>query len=129
MALRGEDTALALYGREEAAMINEAKNQERALAPVHLVSPGPTQTPLESGTALCLFGGGYRAMVFHVGVLWRLYEAELLKDLRRISSVAGGSITAGVLALKWDKLSLNPADVKRDFVPEVVAPIRTMHRP
>ena len=26
--------------------------------------------------ALCLSGGGYRAMVFHVGALWRLYEAE-----------------------------------------------------
>ena len=25
-----------------------------------------------AGVALCLSGGGYRAMVFHVGVLWRL---------------------------------------------------------
>jgi NTE family protein len=107
-------------------MTNGANNQESALAPVDIVSPGPAQTQLESGTALCLSGGGYRAMVFHVGVLWRLYEAELLKELKRISSVSGGSITAGVLALKWTKLSFNPADVKRDFVPEVVTPIRTM---
>ena len=32
-------------------------------------------------------------MVFHIGVLWRLYEAGLLRDLARISSVSGGSIT------------------------------------
>ena len=32
----------------------------------------------EPGTGLCLSGGGYRAMVFHLGALWRLYEAGLL---------------------------------------------------
>ena len=37
------------------------------------------------GMALCLSGGGYRAMVFHTGVLWRLYEANLLRDFKRIS--------------------------------------------
>jgi NTE family protein len=126
VAQRGEETALPDYDWGEAAMTNGTNTQESALAPVDLVSPGPAKTQLESGTALCLSGGGYRAMVFHVGVLWRLYEAELLKDLKRISSVSGGSITAGVLALNWSKLSSNPADVKRDFVPEVVAPIRTM---
>jgi hypothetical protein len=26
------------------------------------------------GTALCLSGGGYRVMLFHIGALWRLYE-------------------------------------------------------
>jgi NTE family protein len=52
------------------------------------------QRALEKGTALCLSGGGYRAMVFHVGAIWRLYEAaRKLKELKRISSVSGGSIT------------------------------------
>lgn len=50
-----------------------------------------SDTP-EAGMALCLSGGGYRAMIFHIGVLWRLYEAGLLKDMKRISSVSGGSI-------------------------------------
>ncbi len=79
------------------------------------VQPGPpneVQKPPEAGAALCLSGGGYRAMVFHIGVLWRLYEAGLLKSVKRISSVSGGSITAGVLALKWHKLSFNPAQLK-----------------
>ena len=40
-------------------------------------------------------------MVFHIGVLWRLYETGLLKDIKRISSVSGGSITAGQLALAY----------------------------
>ena len=92
--------------------------------PVEPDLPGEPQKPPEPGTALCLSGGGYRAMVFHVGVLWRLYEAGMLGSLKRISSVSGGSITAGVLALKWRKLSFDPARLKIDFVPEVVAPLR-----
>lgn len=43
--------------------------------------------------------GGYRAMVFHLGVLIRLNEVGLLRWLGRVSSVSGGSITAGVLGL------------------------------
>ena len=74
----------------------------------------------EQGTALCLSGGGYRAMVFHVGVLWRLYEAGLLRKLKRISSVSGGSISAGLLALKWPLLSFDPGRLESEFVPEFV---------
>lgn len=43
-------------------------------------------------------------MLFHVGALWRLHELELLKRATRVSSVSGGSITAGVLALTWSRL-------------------------
>ena len=88
--------------------------------------PSDAERQLEPGTALCLSGGGYRAMVFHIGVLWRLYEAGLLKDIKRISSVSGGSITAGVLALAWPRLSFDPEGLEADFVPHVVAPLRKM---
>ena len=97
-----------------------------AASPVERLDSDKGDAHLEDGAALCLSGGGYRAMVFHVGVLWRLYEAGLLKDLKRISSVSGGSITAGVLALKWRKLSFDASAVQDDFVPEVVAPLRGM---
>jgi hypothetical protein len=40
---------------------------------------------LEDGMALCLSGGGYRAMVFHVGGLIRLNE-QLCCWLRRIAA-------------------------------------------
>src|SRR4051812_43442714 len=61
------------------------------------------QSPRE-GVALALSGGGYRAMLFHVGVIRRLNEARLLPKLKRVSSVSGGSITAGVLGLNWKHL-------------------------
>jgi NTE family protein len=50
----------------------------------------------------------------------------LLQGLRRISSVSGGSITAGVLALRWRQLSFDPARLTSDFVPLVVSPIRAL---
>ena len=61
--------------------------------------PGPVQ-PFN----IALSGGGYRAMLFHVGTLWRLHELGLLAQASRISSVSAGSITAGVLALQWDRI-------------------------
>jgi NTE family protein len=97
--------------------------------PTAPVEPIPTdelaRKPVQ-GTGLCLSGGGYRAMVFHLGVLWRLYEAGLLGNVNRISSVSGGSLTAAVLGLNWKKLSFDPSGLRADFVPEVVAPIRAL---
>lgn len=94
--------------------------------PVETIPTDPHEIRPEAGTGLCLSGGGYRAMVFHIGVLWRLYEAGVLGGIKRISSVSGGSITAGVLGLKWRKLSFRPAELKNDFVPQVVQPLREM---
>jgi NTE family protein len=93
-------------------------------APVEAIPADRASAKPEPGMALCLSGGGYRAMVFHIGAMWRLYEAGLLGKIKRISSVSGGSITAGLLGLKWRELSFQPANLKNDFVPKVVEPLR-----
>ena len=95
-------------------------------APVVGIPTDPEVAKLEATPALCLSGGGYRAMVFHIGVLWRLYEAGLLASVKRISSVSGGSITAGVLALKWRELSFEPAHLSTISCPKFVAPLRAL---
>ncbi len=82
----------------------------------------------EEGVALCLSGGGYRAMLFHVGALWRINEAGLLPRLARISSVSGGSITAGYLGLQWSKLGFGGDGVAEAFESAFVAGIRKMAR-
>src|SRR5690349_16065347 len=79
---------------------------------------------LEPGVALCLSGGGYRAMPFHVGALWRLNELGFLPKLDRVSSVSGGSITAVTLGRHWDRLQLDGAGVAQAFTAQVVAPLR-----
>jgi NTE family protein len=82
-------------------------------APVQAIPADALEGKPEPGMALCLSGGGYRAMVFHVGSLWRLYESGLLGQIKRISSVSGGSITAGLLGLMWRQLSFQPGNLKK----------------
>jgi NTE family protein len=60
--------------------------------------------PREKGVGLALSGGGFRATLFHLGALWRLNELGWLPKLDRISSVSGGSITSGLLAVRWTGL-------------------------
>ncbi|MGH3824909.1 MAG: patatin-like phospholipase family protein [Pseudonocardiaceae bacterium] len=81
---------------------------------------------LEDGIALCLSGGGYRAMLFHVGSLWRLNELGYLPKLARISSVSGGSITAATLGLHWSRLDFDSRGVANNLREEFVGPIRNL---
>jgi NTE family protein len=66
--------------------------------------------------SLCLSGGGYRAMLFHTGALWRLHETGLLARIDFFSSVSGGSIANGWLALNWAALMQPGADFAALFV-------------
>jgi NTE family protein len=104
-------------------------NALEACVPVNVVDTGSVHDDpdkAQPGIALCLSGGGYRAMLFHIGALWRLNEWGYLKKLDRISSVSGGSITAGVLGLKWSKLGFSSSGVAQAFDAEVVTPIRAL---
>jgi NTE family protein len=91
----------------------------------------PRQTPidgekLEDITGLCLSGGGYRAMLFHAGVVFRLNELGLLGKIDRVSSVSGGSMTAAALALayptfKYDAAGrVSVADLTKAFLKPVL---------
>jgi NTE family protein len=93
--------------------------------PVRLIPTDDKDREPTDGTALCLSGGGYRAMLFHTGVLLRLNEAGLLGGLNRVSSVSGGSITAGVLAHRWSDLTFDGA-VATNLDSCLVDPIRAM---
>jgi NTE family protein len=98
----------------------------RAISPVRYPEPflDKDRQP-EDGIGLCLSGGGYRAMLFHLGSLWRLNELGYLPKLKRISSVSGGSITAAFLGLKWNELDWKN-DVAGGFQEKVVSPIRAL---
>lgn len=80
---------------------------------------------LERGVALALSGGGFRAVLFHVGVLWRLNEMGVLPTLSRISSVSGGSIASGLLAVRWKSLAFDAAGIASNFGTEVVSALRS----
>jgi NTE family protein len=65
-------------------------------------------------------------MLFHLGSLWRLNEAGYLPRLDRVSSVSGGSITAGLLAHRWSRLSFGSDRSVSNFEDEIVAPLRSL---
>jgi len=91
---------------------------QKVLSPVEAI---PRPEPFdERGVALCLSGGGYRAMVFHLGALWRLNELGFLPKLTRVSSVSGGSITAAVLGWRWKQLQFDAQGVARNLGIEVI---------
>jgi NTE family protein len=79
--------------------------------------------PPEQGMGLCLSGGGYRAMIFHLGAIIRLNETGYLTQLKRISSVSGGSITAAMLGLKWQSLNFSNG-IASNLNEEVIDPVR-----
>jgi len=95
-----------------------------ATSPVSNIPSDAREKP-EAGMALCLSGGGYRAMVFHLGALIRLNELGLLAQLKRISSVSGGSIAAGMLGLKWKELGFQNGVAAR-LVEKVIEPVRRL---
>lgn len=51
---------------------------------------------------LALSGGGFRATLYHLGLVRFLRDAGILKQVTHITSVSGGSIMAAHLALNWD---------------------------
>jgi NTE family protein len=71
---------------------------------------------------LALSGGGFRATLFHLGAAWRLNELGLLSRLDTVSSVSGGSILSGLMAVRWSSLSFKDG-VAVNFQEAVVDPI------
>ena len=80
-------------------------------------SPGPL-------VGLALSGGGFRATLFGLGTLCRLNDLGYLRRIDRISSVSGGSITAGHLGFRWKELHFDGVGVATNFNDVIVQPLR-----
>src|SRR3954451_11054871 len=52
---------------------------------------------------LALSGGGFRATLYHLGLLRFLRDAGILSQVTHITSVSGGSIIAAHVALNWNR--------------------------
>ncbi len=76
----------------------------------------------EPGIGIAASGGGFRAMLFHVGAFIRLNELDLLRQAKRISSVSGGSIATAWLACVWPHLTeANFENLREVFVEPMLA--------
>ena len=78
---------------------------------------------------LGLSGGGFRASFYHLGVLARLAELDVLRHLEVLSCVSGGSIVGACywLALRRRLIGLKPGDRVDyvDLVGELIAHFET----
>src|SRR5262249_34665044 len=59
---------------------------------------------------LALSGGGFRASLYHLGLIRFLRDAGLLSQVSHVTSVSGGSILAAHLVLNWDRYNGSPAE-------------------
>ena len=75
---------------------------------------------------LSLSGGGFRATLFHLGVVRLLSETGQLSQVKRIGAVSGGSILAAHLVLHWKQYAGSNEDDKaaQDIIQFVQKDIR-----
>src|SRR4051794_27443150 len=59
---------------------------------------------------LALSGGGFRASLYHLGLVRMLSDGGILPRITHITSVSGGSIFAAHLVLNWDRYSGSPGE-------------------
>jgi predicted acylesterase/phospholipase RssA len=83
----------------------------------------PSGRPPAKKIGLALSGGGFRATVYHIGLVRFLRDAGLLPNVSHITAVSGGSIFAAHLALNWDRYT-GPADQFDRASAEVLAFVR-----
>lgn len=53
--------------------------------------------------ALSLSGGGFRATLYHLGVIRYLRDVDLLKQIETITCVSGGAIIGAHLIHNWER--------------------------
>ncbi|MDQ6664218.1 MAG: patatin-like phospholipase family protein, partial [Acidobacteriota bacterium] len=76
-------------------------------------------------TGLALSGGGFRASLFHIGVLARLAELDILRHIEALSCVSGGSIIGAFYYLEVQHLleSKNDEEIRREDYVQIVKDI------
>jgi len=67
------------------------------------VSTSPHDRGNRKKIGLALSGGGFRATVYHLGLVRFLFDAGILQNVTHITAVSGGSIFAAHLCLNWER--------------------------
>lgn len=117
--LRVQERARRLKGeapssRAEQVLANFLGNAKAALDSV-----------IRGRVGLALSGGGFRASLYHIGVLARLAELDLLRHVEYLSCVSGGSIIGAHYYLEVRKLLSEKEDAsitRQDYI-DIVARI------
>lgn len=87
----------------------------------------PALTCYRGKVGLALSGGGFRASLYHIGVLARLAELDVLRSVEVLSTVSGGSILGAYYYLKIQELLETQEDheITRKHYIDIVKGIET----
>lgn len=77
-------------------------------------------------TALCLSGGGFRALHWHLGSLRALNAQGMLAKVDTLSGVSAGALVAAWLGLHWAKLDFDARGRARGLESAVLAPLTAL---
>ena len=97
---RQETTAMQLAALADLHGVAERPEALEALRAFVGDNAGGVQRALLGKIGLALSGGGFRASLFHIGVLARLAECKVLRSVEVLSCVSGGSILGAFYYLK-----------------------------
>lgn len=137
-----ETTARQLASLSRVGADRSEETQQAARAALGALVGGDADAVASAFTGtigLALSGGGFRAALFHIGVLARLAECDLLRRIEYFSCVSGGSIIGAHFYLELQKLLTEKPDdaitradyvqivqkVEKDFLDGVQRNIRT----
>ena len=87
-----------------------------------------TEVTEKKRIGLALSGGGFRASIFHLGVIKRLEELKIMEEVQVISCVSGGSIVGAFYVLEMEKrlnaqssISTGKAKTRLELFDEIAA--------
>ena len=104
----------------------KAETQQALTALQRFFGKHEVQSAYNGKVGLALSGGGFRASLFHIGVLARLAELDVLHRVEVLSCVSGGSIIGAHYYLEVRKLleSVPDEEITREHYIEIVARVR-----
>lgn len=77
---------------------------------------------------LSLSGGGYRAAIYHLGTLKKLYEMDILNKVDVISTISGGAITGALYGLSTGDFEDFEKQVRSAVKKNIIAGVIFSHR-
>lgn len=105
---------------------NEAETNKALQALEQFFDESEVQSAFEGKIGLGLSGGGFRASLFHIGVLARLAELDVLRRVEVLSCVSGGAIIGAHYYLEVRHLLQSKPDreiTRKDYI-DIVERIR-----
>ena len=100
-------------------LLKEIYGKEREAEAAEHMAEAACVSAFTGSVGLALSGGGFRAALYHIGVLAKLAEMDLLQKVEALSCVSGGSIVGAHYYLEVRKLLGEKPDreiTKEDYV-------------